>query len=224
LALARRLENPELISLLLKSLANVIFERGGDYTEVNVCLQESLALARELGHPRIICTSLLSVGYITCEHGDYESAEAALQEALGLMQGADFPMERIFILCTLGLTARGRRMYAQATDYLREGLALARQMEMAVLTAPIQNAWGWLHFEQQAWEAAAEAFSEALEISRQTGVRVQTAQALYGLARVAAARGDPTAANHHGEESLAILEAIGHRTRTDVQAWLSELD
>jgi len=221
--LARRLANPELISLLLKSLANVIFESGGDSLEINACLQESLALTRELGHPRITCTSLLSLGYITCEQGDYEKADAVLQEALGLMQGADFPMERVFILGTLGLAARGRQRYDQAATYLHEGLALARQVEMAVLTAPIQNAWGWLHFEQQAWEAAAEAFSEALEISRQTGVRVQIAQALYGLARVAAARGGLAAAGHYGEESLAILEAIGHRTRMEVQAWLAEL-
>ena len=175
LALARRIENPESISLLLKGLATVIFERGGDYAEVNACLQESLKLARELGHPRMLCETLLTAGYISCGHGDYEPAEAYLQEARQGLQGIDFPLPRVFVLCTLGLTARGREMYSQSAAYLSEGLTLARQVGIAVLIAPIQNAWGWLHIRQQEWDAAAQAFSDALGISRQTGICAQTA-------------------------------------------------
>jgi len=223
LALARQLENPELISGLLKSLANALFESGGNDDEVNICLRESLSVARGLGHPRVICTSLLSLGYIACQRGDYEPAEIYLQEALQLMQGVDFPMERVFILCTLGLVAHGHRMYDREAAYLREGLAVARRVGMAVLIAPIQNAWGWLYYEQQSWNAAAQAFSEALDISRQTGVCVHIAQALYGLARLAAVRGDLSEARYNGMEILAILEAIGHRTEAQVRAWLSQL-
>jgi tetratricopeptide (TPR) repeat protein/transcriptional regulator with XRE-family HTH domain len=222
LALAHRLENQELISLLLKDLGNALFEKGGDYAEVSAYLQESLTAARDLGHLRIICTSLLSLGHVSCEHGDYELAEAYLHEALQLMHETDFPMERTFILCTLGLTALGREMYVQAADYLCEGLALSRRLGMAVLIAPIQNAWGWLHFKQKAWDAAAEAFGEALEISQQTGVRVQIAQALWGLAHLDMVVGNFAAAHQHGNESLTILETIGHRSQAEVRVWLSE--
>jgi tetratricopeptide (TPR) repeat protein len=221
LALARRLENPELIGLLLKGLATVIFEKCGDYTEVNAGLQESLGLARELGHPRVLCEALLSSGYVLCEHGDYVAAETCLQEALQLLQNVDFPIPRVFVLCTLGLTAHGREKYAQAATYLSEGLALARKIGVAVLIAPMQTAWGRLHFKQQEWNAAAAAFSEALEISRRTGVRVQIGQALYGLAQVAAAQGDLESARQYGAESLSILETCGHRTQAEVQAWVS---
>jgi tetratricopeptide (TPR) repeat protein len=223
LVLARQLENPELICLLLKGLANVIFEKGGDYAEVNACLQESLKLARELGHPRLLSEALLTAGYIFCEHGNYEVAEAYLQEALQGLQGVDFPLPRVFVLTTLGLTARGRKMYPQSAAYLSEGLILARQVGIAVLIAPIQNAWGWLHFNQQEWEAAAQAFSDALKISHQAGDCAQTAQALYGLAQVAAVQDDLETARQHGAESLSILGAIGHRTQAEVRGWVSRL-
>jgi tetratricopeptide (TPR) repeat protein/transcriptional regulator with XRE-family HTH domain len=223
LVLARRLENPECISLLLKSLATAIFERGGDYAEVSACLHESLGLARELGQPRITCEALLTLGYVLCEHGDYELAETHLLEALQMLQGVDFPLARIFVLCTLGLTAYGRQMLPQAADYLGEGLALAQKVGIAVLIAPVQNAWGWLYFKQGEGDSAAAAFSKALEISRQTGVRLQIAQALDGLAHVAAACDDLATARQLGSESLAILDAIGHRSRGDMRAWLSGL-
>lgn len=224
LTLARQLENPELISLQLKDLSLALFERGGDYAEIiNTCMQESLAIARELGYVRIICTSLLLRGYVACERGDYELAETYLQEALELMQNTDFPIERIFILCTLGLTALGRELYTQAAHYLHEGLALSGQAGMAVLITPIQIAWGRLYFKQQAWEAAEEAFTEALEKAQQTGFRLQIAQALGGLAHVAAARGNRAEARRKGNESLAILEAIEHRTKEEFRSWLVEI-
>ncbi|CAG0927029.1 Regulatory protein AfsR [Thermoflexales bacterium] len=223
LALARQLGNREMISLLLKSLAVVLFERGGDYTEVRQYLQESLAVAQELGHHRVICLSLLSLGYIADEYGDYEQAETCLLEALRLARKVDVPVERTYILGTLGLTARGRERYAQSAEYLREGLELARRVGIAVLIAPIENAWGWLYFKQNEWDAAEKAFSEALVVSRQTGTRLQIAQALYGLANVSAAQGALCTARQRGEESLAILNEIGHRTRAEVQAWLSTL-
>ncbi|MGE5776068.1 MAG: ATP-binding protein, partial [Chloroflexota bacterium] len=222
--LARQLENSELISVLLKGLANVIFERGGDYAEVSFCLQESLAAAREAGHRRSICLSLLSLGYITCEHGDYERAEGYLHDALASMHEEDFPVERTFVLCTLGLVMQGRRLYTRSAAYLREALALARQVGIDVLIASIQNAWGWLYIEQGNWDAATEAFSDALSIARQTGDHVQVAGALHGLARVAATQGDLEAAHRNGKEALGILETIGHRKRADVQAWLATLD
>jgi tetratricopeptide (TPR) repeat protein/transcriptional regulator with XRE-family HTH domain len=222
LALARRLEHPELTSLLLKSLANVLFERGGGDDEIDACLRESLALARRLGHARIVCTSLLSLGRIACERGAYDDAEAVLQEALGLMQPADFPMERVFILCTLGLVESGRGRLERSAGCLQEGLALARRAGMAVLVTPIREAWGWLYFKQGEWQQAAGAFSDALDGARRTGFRAQIGQALYGLARAAAAQGDRPAAREKAAESLAILDAIGHRSRHEVRAWLSE--
>lgn len=222
-ALARQLENSELISVLLKGLANIIFERGGDYAEVSACLQESLAAARESGHRRSICLSLLSLGYITCEHGNYEQAEGYLHDALAAMREDDFPVERTFVLCTLGLVMHGHRLYTRSAAYLREALALARQVGIDVLIASIQNAWGRLYIEQGKWDAAAEAFSDALSIARQAGDRVQVAGALHGLARVAAAQGDIESASKNGKEALGILDAIGHRKRADVQAWLTTL-
>ena len=45
---------------------------------------------------------------------------------------------------------------------------------------------GMAAVRQGEWDAATEAFSDALTIARQTGVRVQVAEALHGLAHAAA--------------------------------------
>ncbi|HEX2997668.1 MAG TPA: tetratricopeptide repeat protein, partial [Anaerolineales bacterium] len=80
------------------------------------------------------------------------------------------------------------------------------------------------YIEQGKWDAATEAFSDALSIAQQTGERIQIAGALHGLARVAAAQGDIESASKNGKEALGILEAIGHRKSADVRAWLATLD
>jgi tetratricopeptide (TPR) repeat protein len=77
-----------------------------------------------------------------------------------------------------------------------------------MLIAPIYNARRWLHLEQRELDAATKAFSEAFEISRQTGVRVEVAQALRGLAQVAAVQGGHESARRYAAERLSILEAI----------------
>lgn len=55
-------------------------------------------------------------------------------------------------------------------------------------------------------------------------LNISKAQVLYGLGRVAAAREDIEAAIQTGKESLAIFESMEHRTRAEVQAWVSTLD
>jgi hypothetical protein len=46
------------------------------------------------------------------------------------------------------------------------------------------------------------------------------AVALYGLARVAKARGDAREARERGQESLRIFETIKNRKVPEVRAWL----
>ena len=221
LSLARRMPSPVLVCLLLKGLATIVFERGGDPVEVEDCLAESLEIARGLGQPRLLAETLLSMGYILCERRDFAAATACLEDASGVLHQTDFALSRVFVLCTLGLTALGRELPAEAAARLTEGLALARQIGIAVLIPRVQIAWGWLHLRDHGLAAADDAFAEALAVSRQAGVPVETAQALYGLANVSAARGDLVAARRQGAESLAILDHAGHRLRAEVGAWLA---
>jgi hypothetical protein len=46
------------------------------------------------------------------------------------------------------------------------------------------------------------------------------AQGLYGLAQVAVAQGNQVDGQHLGEESLLILQAIGHYKIAEVEQWL----
>lgn len=223
LALARQTEDAELVSTLLKSLGSVLAERGGAYGEVCACLDEGLALARESGHRRLVCASLCAWGYAACGYGEYEQAQRCAREALTLAISAGLPVEQAYALCTLGLACLGRGEYARAGAHLSEGLAFVRQVGLQVLEAPVLNAWGWLHLKQQAAGPAERAFGEAQEIARRGDNRYERANALYGLANIAAAQGELETARRLAGESLATLEAIGHRTRLEVRAWLEQL-
>lgn len=71
-------------------------------------------------------------------------------------------------------------------------------------------------------EEAEAAFSEAA-ISSAQGNQETAASALYGLARVARARGDLAEARQKGQESLTIFEPMGHRLTDTVRTWMGEL-
>ena len=53
------------------------------------------------------------------------------------------------------------------------------------------------------------------------GAAQLVATALYGLARVAAARGDHADARRLGEESLALFKQMGHEKGDQVEQWLA---
>jgi len=74
----------------------------------------------------------------------------------------------------------------------------------------------------QLFDKARAAFQEMLAI--ETGGANQRAigEALYGLARAAAAQGDMVEARRLGEESAGILEKIGHLTAPEIKQWLAQ--
>jgi hypothetical protein len=55
------------------------------------------------------------------------------------------------------------------------------------------------------------------------GNQEMVALARYGLARVAAARGDAAAALQLGKESLALFEAMDNRQTEEVKSWLQAM-
>ena len=62
-----------------------------------------------------------------------------------------------------------------------------------------------------------------MEIAYKIDFQEFVAISLYGLARVASAKGEIAEARLQGEESLKTFETIGHTKAVEVRQWLEEL-
>jgi ATP/maltotriose-dependent transcriptional regulator MalT len=197
----------------------VAFQRGND-PQGEAYLQEGLDLARQAGYREGSIAPLIGLGDLACERGDYDQAEGYWQEALDLARQIEHREHISMALLNLGWVTSERGDYDQAEGYLQQALDLARQIGYHWLMSVVFYEYGEFHLKQQQFEAARAAFREARDIARE-GNPEYIGLACYGLARVAAAQGNLDEARRQGQESLTILEAIGHYKAAEVRQWLN---
>jgi len=165
---------------------------------------------------------LSNLGAVALEEGDYAQAEEYLQEGLVLARQIGHREWMGPLLINLGLTLRKQQSYVRSEMYFLEGLNLARQIGKPQITANALYEYGNLYLDQQQLEAAEAAFREVLSTTPE-GSQDLIALARYGLARVAAARGNTHEVQRLGEASVTALEAMGHRNAQEVRDWLNSL-
>lgn len=221
LSIARNTGDRQQMTKLFVNLCSIAILQGA-YAQAEAYGQEALALGREIGFLDAISVVLTNLGDAALEQHQYAQAEAYSAEALAIARqlgnartiGAD--------LVSLGNLAVRQEHYQQAAEYLQEALQVARQLEDSWLLSAVLLAWGELYLKQQRVEEAFAAFQEAFTVSS-NGNQDSAASALFGLARVAAARGDAAAAERQGRESLRLFEGMGNRLAGEVRAWLETL-
>jgi tetratricopeptide (TPR) repeat protein len=108
-------------------------------------------------------------------------------------------------------------------SYLQESLEIAREIGNRWLISETLNEWGKLYLAQKQLDEACTAFDQALSIACQLNGQELIADALYGLAQIAALRGDYVEAEPKGKECQAIFEAMGHMRSAEVAQWLTRL-
>ena len=126
------------------------------------------------------------------------------------------------LLLNLGLATRKLKNYKQAQEHLQESLEVARQLGIAQITADGLYEYGNLYLDLQLFDNAEKSFNEMLLIAPE-GSQNLIALAKYGLAQTLAAQGKNGEARRLGEESVAMLVAIGHGNTTEVKDWLLAL-
>ncbi len=218
LAIARDVDDREGVTVLLLNLCSMALMRG-DFASGEAYGQEALALARETGYLDAACATLTNLGSAALDQGDAAKAEAYLTEALSLARQVGDAKLASVDLATLGTVAMRQERPHQAAAYFQEALQMARQIGDKWLLGAVLAEYGELALKQQRLDEAFEAFQEGLAVSAQ-GSQEVTATSLYGLAQVAAARGNPLEARRQGEESLRLFEAMSHRLTDTVKSWL----
>lgn len=196
----------------------------GQYLQAGSYYQEALALVRQLisdGSPVSFLPNLLSrLGALAHRQGQFDQANGYYQEALTLAQQAADEAETIKALNNLGLVAPSRGL---AHAHYRDALLLARQSGFPEDICTVLIAWGEDHLLQKEWSEATKLFEEAQQHAQEANLRPQLAKSLYGLARIAAVRGNLDEARRLGDESKTIFNGLGHKRATEVSYWLLEL-
>jgi predicted ATPase/DNA-binding CsgD family transcriptional regulator/Tfp pilus assembly protein PilF len=221
LAVARQSGNYKHMCILLSNLGELA-QQMGDYTRAEDYTREALDLANQIGYREGSTQCLLYLGQVMGGRGDYSEAERYSLEALALArQGGD--RERTCeILANLGRVVSEQGNYTQAKAFLQDAEALARQIENHWDITVVLCALGELHLKEQQFDAAEAAFREARDIALEGNVEY-IALALYGLARVAALKGEPLEARRQGQESLIRLKPMRHGKAPEIKAWLDTL-
>jgi predicted ATPase/DNA-binding CsgD family transcriptional regulator len=124
---------------VLSLLGILALNEEGDYARATTLLQQSLALAREVGDTFRVGTTLVNLGYAAVMRGDNERATALSQEALTLAH--ELGSAGVGIIpetsINLGLAARGRGEHERAKASLEEALAVSQE---AGIKASVVNA------------------------------------------------------------------------------------
>jgi tetratricopeptide (TPR) repeat protein/transcriptional regulator with XRE-family HTH domain len=221
LELARAAGEQGQAALMLNSLGIQTFRRGA-LDAAEAYWVEGLGMARAAGEIETECFILNGLANIAIGRKDYERGNTLLLRALELARQLGHLELVSGILANLGSIAVQRGLLQQAEKYLGEALEIARRVGHHWVTASTLLEVGDLRLRQQRQDEAEQAFLEVLRTLPE-GSQELHALALYGLARVAEARGDAHEGRRLAEDSLARLESIGNAAAAGVRDWLSTL-
>lgn len=222
MSLLRSLGYRKQLSVLLNDMG-VLASRRGNLAEALTYYQEGLELARGVGLRADICLFLSNLGSIAAEQEDYATAEHYLREGVELARQINNRNHLCLLLSNLGsvLGSKEPGAYEEANACFRESLELAHSIGSSWYLSNVLTEWGNIHLKFEQVDAAFEVFHEVLTSENLAETEpVMIGLVNYGLARVAAYRGDAAEAAQLGQQALKQFEALGHYKAREVAAWL----
>nr|BBH93678.1 hypothetical protein KTA_18770 [Thermogemmatispora argillosa] len=219
LRLAYALGDRERICTILINLGALAGERG-DNILLKKYSEEGLDLARQIHHLEGMGLLLINLAEAETELGNYSQAKSYLDEALELADKIGHKEWICVILINLATIMRKQGFFIEAKGYLDRGLELSRDLGIPYFICNILYEYGNLYLEQNDIDSSRIAFEDMLRMVPPGGKDL-LALAEYGLARIAAARGDLFLALDLGKKSLTSLEEIGNRNVKEVIKWIN---
>jgi tetratricopeptide (TPR) repeat protein/transcriptional regulator with XRE-family HTH domain len=154
--------------------------------------------------------------------GNTERAEQEAQRGLAIaqqVQAKHQPGELLTVLATIALK---RGEVEQAARLLERAFPLVRATSSAEERATTIAAWGEVLLQRQHLEEAEQAFQETLQTAPHEH-KPLVALARYGLARVAAGRGEVSEALRQGRLAFQLFASLDHIKVPEVRNWLYSL-
>lgn len=175
----------------------------GGHEQALRALAAAEAIARELGDRRLIAQTRYWTGQVCLATGDLNGAQAAFDEVFGVYRG-NGGVGRAYAVHGLGDLARCRGEFTEAEWYLAEAAGLAREGEDAFLEGRVWLSTAALRGAQGEPGQQVTALEQAAVVCAGCGAPYLEAQAVAGLAQIAASRGEMAVA----EAAWARVEAL----------------
>ncbi len=172
----------------------------GDIRRAVLRLEESVALARELGDKKNMADSLNILGVAAYRQGDYGRTVALIEESLELSR--ELGRTEPFALYLMGIVSRLRGDYERAEVLGKESLALNRGLGRQRHIALSLDSLGLLAYYRGDYTQAQALCEEALALFRELGDKFGIAGSLNSLALAACGQGNYEQADALCEESL----------------------
>jgi tetratricopeptide (TPR) repeat protein len=236
LAIAREINNRQRIGTLLACVGAAAINVE-DFEQAEICLQEGVSQALENGERARVSLALAYLGVLAVGRRDYEQAESHIEKSLNMAREIGLWLDVHALQSSLAAICLKRGHLDQAEQYLQEGLSTAQETPSKNPLAELDNTvylvgWGDLCLERGHLDLASEAFHSVLEatewetLSRDTAASANqdlSAIALYGLAQVAAEKGDTANAVQLGRDGLDVFQSLRSHRADEVAEWLDVL-
>lgn len=164
------------------------FARGhGDYTGQIAFIQESLALARQLGDKKRIAWALMEMGAIECDHGNYPEGIPLLTESLHLFQELNEELWVCRLSYFLAETNIANGNPDAAGPLIEQGLAISRAANDKWHIASGLEGLGNLERLEGRFLKAGNFYAESLNLRVEVMDKVGITYSLQAFAQLAAA-------------------------------------
>lgn len=166
----------------------------GENGQSRVLYDQAAAIATQSGDNQMLAEVLFSSGYLRSLHGEYAAGLTELRRAQRLFEQQQMPQHALAALDSIAITYNRMGDYTEAAHLFQRALdaqhkAGLKRDEMVTLYN-----LGRAQENLQEWDAAHNAFAASLELSKQLDYIRGQAYALRGLATVANAQDNPSAA------------------------------
>jgi predicted ATPase/class 3 adenylate cyclase len=162
--------------------------QGADYAQAMAYAEEALDLARAVRKPWLTCEALSYAAFaLTEEEEDLERGEQLLDECVELSRSIGYKQRLGHALNDLACVALMKNEPERASQLLTESLAIDDDLGDLYYKTYVLGNLGWAWLEQNDSQRATTLFAEELALSARLGVTRNGAEALQGLAALAAA-------------------------------------
>ncbi len=185
--------------------------RQGDYTTAQAQVNESLALARELGEPKSIAPIVGIAGLVAWSQGDYASARALYEESLEIYRELHDQHGIAGMLTNLGNLVWAQGDYATARQLNEESVSVFRALGDRQGVALALNNLGVVAEVQGDLALARGIYEESVAAARELNNKIGLAYALNSLGHAAHAQADYRMAHRALDESLTVFLELGEK-------------
>ena len=195
------------VALFIGALASA----QGDFEAARSCLEQSLALYREMDNQSGVAASLNALAISARERGDYSSAQDRFEQSLACWRELSDPLATARCLHNLANVLKVRGGYLRAQAALTEATSIFEELGDHSGAAWSINQQADIARESGDPNAALDLYQRALAAFRRAGDRWGAARSLTDLGYAYCDRGDYAAAHAACREAITIFSDLGHR-------------